>query len=121
MILIVQYVQPAPFDFACRRGYENSGECQMRMNFYKNVFFRDTYGNVKDTLTFDDYLNHFKAAGYGFSKDQAVGEAKIFYKYANGLGYPSQCLSCGNGDGKMNLHELLKMHTSNDTARLVGL
>ena len=121
MILMVKYVQPAPYDFICRRGYENSGECQTWMNFYKNAFFRDVYGNVKDKLTFNDYLNHYKGAGYGFSKEQAAGEAKIFYSYANGLGYRSQCLFCGNGDGKMNLHELLAMHKSNVTARLVEL
>ena len=120
MILMVKYIQPAPNNgWICRRGYVNSAECQTWMKFYKNAFFRDIYGNINDKLTFNDYLNHYKAAGYGFSKEQAAGEAKIFYRYANGLGYRSQCLFCGNGDGKMNLHELTKMHTSNDTARLV--
>ena len=119
VILIVKYVQPSPY--ICRRGYENSEECRRWLGNYKRAFFTDNYGNVKEKLTFTDYLNHYKVAGYGFTKDQIPEEARIFYKYANGLGYRSDCIFCGNGDGKINLPELLNMHTDNQTARLVSM
>ena len=115
IILMVKYVEPAPY--ICRRGYENSGECRRWLDFYKRAFFTDKYGNVKETLTFADYLNHYKVAGYGFSQEQIAEEARVFYRYANGLGYPSDCIFCGNGDGKMNLPELMNMHAGNQTGQ----
>ena len=79
MILMVKYVQPAPY--ICRRGYENSEECRGWLGFYKRAFFIDNYGNVKEQLTFADYLNHYKAAGYGFNQEQIAEEARVFYRY----------------------------------------
>ena len=119
LICMMKNVQPAKYRPSCRIGHENSAACQRSLSFYRKAFFTDNYGNVKEKITFADYLNHFKANGYGFNKDQIVEEAKMFYKFANGVGYQSICTHCGNGDGLMNLIEMWKMHTSNDTARFV--
>ena len=119
LISMLKSVQPASFRPKCSVGHMNSEACQRSLAHYRKAFFTDNYGNVKEKLTFADYLNHFKAAGYGFSNDQIAAEAKMFYKYANGGGYRSICSYCGNGDGHMNVMEMWKMHTSNDTARLV--
>ena len=116
---MLKSVQPASYRPSCGVGHMNSEACQRSLAHYRKAFFIGNYGNVKEKITFADYLNHFKAAGYGFSNDQIAGEAKMFYKYANGVGYQSICTYCGNGDGHMNLMELWKMHTSNDTARLI--
>ena len=120
LICMLKSVQPALYSRPpCNIGSMNSAECQHSLSRYRKAFFTDNYGNVKEKLTFADYLNHFKAAGYGFSNDQIAAEAKLFYKYANGVGYSSICTYCGDGDGHMNLMELWNMHRSNDTAKLV--
>ena len=119
LICMLKSVQPASYRPSCNIGQMNSARCQRSLSKYRKAFFIDNYGNIKERITFADYLNHFKAAGYGFSNDQIAAEAKMFYKYANGVGYQSICTYCGNGDGHMNVMELWKMHTSNDTARLI--
>ena len=120
LISVLKSVQPALYSKPpCNIGTMNSAACQRSLSRYRKAFFTDNYGNVKEKLTFADYLNHFKAAGYGFSNDQIAAEAKLFYKFANGVGYSSICTYCGDGDGHMNLMELWNMHRSNDTAKLV--
>ena len=119
LCILICMLKSAQSRRSCNIGQMNSARCQRSLSRYRKAFFIDNYGNVKERLTFADYLNHFKAAGYGFSNNQIAAEAKMFYKYANGLGYRSICTYCGDGDGHMNLMELWKMHTSNDTARLI--
>jgi hypothetical protein len=120
LICMLKSVQPALYNKpSCNIGQMNSARCQQSLSKYRKAFFIDNYGNIKERLTFADYLNHFKAAGYGFSNNQIAAEAKLFYKHANGVGYQSICTYCGDGDGHMNLMELWNMHRSNDTAKLV--
>jgi hypothetical protein len=117
---MLKSVQPALYNKpSCNIGQMNSARCQQSLSKYRKAFFIDNYGNIKERLTFADYLNHFKAARYGFSNNQIAAEAKLFYKHANGVGYQSICTYCGDGDGHMNLMELWNMHRSNDTAKLV--
>ena len=86
-------------------------KCLQRLSYYKKAFFTDQYGNTKEKISFSDFLNHYKSAGYEFPKEAIETEAYKFYRYANGGGYKSICLGCGNGDGLMNLIEMYRMQT----------
>ena len=92
---------------------KNSEKCLQELSRYKKAFFTDQYGNTKEKISFSDYLNHYKSAGYEFPKEAIETEADKFYQHANGGGYKTKtCWGCGNGDGHMNLQELLRMETS---------
>jgi hypothetical protein len=92
---------------------ENSEYCLRQLSSYKKVFFTDRYGNTKEKISFFDFLNHYKSAGYEFSKEAIETEAEKFYEHANGGGYETKtCWGCGNGDGHMNLQEMVRMETS---------
>ena len=92
---------------------ESSEYCLQKLSFYKKAFFTDQYGNTKEKISFSDFLNHYKSAGYEFPKEAIETEAEKFYRHANGGGYETKtCWGCGNGDGQMNLQELLRMETS---------
>ena len=94
---------------SCRRGFTNSKDCLEKLAFYKKAFFTDQFGNIKEKISFSDYLNHYKSAGYEFPKEAIETEAEKFYKHANGRGYESKpCWGCGNGDGLMNLQEMYR-------------
>jgi hypothetical protein len=98
---------------SCRRGFTNSKDCLEKLAFYKKAFFTDQFGNTKEKISFSDYLNHYKSAGYEFPKEAIETEADKFYRHANGGGYETKtCWGCGKGDGQMNLQELLRMETS---------
>ena len=95
------------------RTSENSEYCLRKLSFYKKAFFTDQYGNTKEKISFSDFLNHYKSAGYEFPKEAIEIEAERFYRHANGGGYQTKtCWGCGNGDGHMNLQEMLRMETS---------
>ena len=92
---------------------ESSEYCLQKLSFYKKAFFTDQYGNTKEKISFSDFLNHYKSAGYEFPKEAMETEAEKFYRHANGGGYETKtCWGCGNGDGHMNLQEMLRMQTS---------
>jgi hypothetical protein len=92
---------------------KNSEKCLQKLSYFKKAFFTDQYGNTKEKISFSDYLNHYKSAGYEFPKEAIETEADKFYEHANGVGYKTKtCWGCGNGDGHMNLQELLRMETS---------
>ena len=92
---------------SCRRGFTNSKDCLEKLALYKEAFFTDQFGNTKEKISFSDYLDHYKSAGYEFPKEAIETEAEKFYKHANGDGYESKtCWGCGNGDGLMNLQEM---------------
>ena len=92
---------------------ENSEYCLQKLSLYKKVFFNDQYGNTKQKISFSDFLNHYKSAGYEFPKEAIETEAEKFYEHANGIGHETKtCWGCGNGDGHMNLQEMVRMQTS---------
>ena len=93
---------------------ENSEYCLQTLSFLKKAFFTDQYGNTKEKISFSDYLNHYKSAGYEFPKEAIETESEKFYEHANGFGYETKtdCWGCGNGDGHMNLQEMVRMETS---------
>ena len=92
---------------------KNSEKCLQKLSYYKKAFFTDQYGNTREKISFSDYLNHYKSAGYAFPKEAIETEKDKFYRHANGGGYETKtCWGCGNGDGQMNLQELLRMETS---------
>ena len=90
----------------CGWDVKNKADCLRKLSFYKKAFFTDQYGNTKEKISFSDFLNHYKSAGYEFPKEAIETEADKFYRYANGGGYKSICLGCGNGDGLMNVQEM---------------
>ena len=97
----------------CGWDVKDEADCLRKLSFYKKAFFTDQYGNTKGKISFSDYLNHYKSAGYEFPKAAIETEAEKFYRHANGGGYETKtCWGCGNGDGHMNLQELLRMETS---------
>ena len=97
----------------CGWDVKDEADCLRKLSFYKKAFFTDQYGNTKEKISFSDYLNHYKSAGYEFPKEAIETEADKFYRHANGGGYETKtCWGCGNGDGQMNLQELLRMETS---------
>jgi len=97
----------------CGWDVKDEADCLRKLSFYKKAFFTDQYGNTKEKISFSDYLNHYKSAGYEFPKAAIETEAEKFYRHANGGGYETKtCWGCGNGDGHMNLQELLRMETS---------
>ena len=92
---------------------ENSEYCLQKLSLYKKVFFTDRHGNTKEKISFSDFLNHYKSAGYEFPKEAIETEADKFYEHANGGGWETKtCWGCGNGDGHMNLQEMVRMETS---------
>ena len=92
---------------------ENSEYCLERLSLYKKAFFTDQYGNTKEKISFSDFLNHYKSAGYEFPKEAIETEAETFYEHANGIGHETKtCWGCGDGDGHMNLQEMVRMKTS---------
>ena len=99
---------------------ENSEYCLHKLSLYKKAFFTDRYGNTKDKISFSDFLNHYKSAGYEFPKEAIETEAEKFYEHANGIGHETKtCWGCGNGDGHMNLQEMVRMQTSANRAMYV--
>ena len=54
-----------------------------------------------------DFLNVYKSAGYEFPKEAIEAEAEKFYRYANGGEWESIYWGCGNGDGHMDLREMV--------------
>ena len=92
---------------SCRRGFTNSKDCLEKLALYKKAFFTDRNGNIKDKISFSDFLNHYKSAGYEFPKEAIEAEAEKFYRYANGGEWESICWGCGNGDGHMDLREMV--------------
>ena len=97
----------------CGWDVKDEADCLRKLSFYKKAFFTDQYGNTKEKISFSDYLNHYKFAGYEFPKEAIEAEAEKFYRHANGGGYETKtCWGCGNGDGYMNLQEMLRMQTS---------
>ena len=96
----------------CGWGVNNKADCLRKLSFYKKAFFTDQYGNTKEKISFSDYLNHYKFAGYEFPKEAIEAEAEKFYRHANGGGYETKtCWGCGNGDGLMSLQEMLMLQT----------
>ena len=88
----------------CGWDVKDEADCLRKLSFYKKAFFTDQYGNTKEKISFSDYLNHYKSAGYEFPKEAIETEADKFYRHANGGGYETKtCWGCGNGDGHMNL------------------
>ena len=99
---------------------ENSKYCLQKLSLYKKAFFSDRYGNTKEKISFSDFLNHYKSAGYEFPKEAIETEAEKFYEHANGIGHETKtCWGCGNGDGHMNLQEMVRMQTSANRAMYV--
>ena len=99
---------------------ESSEYCLHKLSRYKKAFFTDRYGNTKDKISFSDFLNHYKSAGYEFPKEAIETEAEKFYEHANGIGHETKtCWGCGNGDGHMNLQEMVRMQTSANRAMYV--
>ena len=49
--------------------------------FYKKAFFTDQYGNTKEKISFSDFLNYYKSAGYEFPKEAIETEAEKFYRH----------------------------------------
>ena len=97
----------------CGWDVKDEADCLRKLSFYKKAFFTDQYGNTKEKISFSDYLNHYKSAGYEFPKAAIETEAEKFYRHANGGGYETKtCWGCGNGDGHMNLQEMLRKETS---------
>ena len=95
---------------------ENSEYCLRELSLYKKVFFTDRYGNTKEKISFSDFLNHYKSAGYEFPKEAIETEAEKFYEHANGGGYEiNTCWGCGNGDGHMNLQEMVMSKANRPT------
>ena len=94
---------------------KNSENCLHYLSYYKKVFFTDQYGNTKEKISFSDFLNHYKSAGYEFPKEAIETEAYKFYRYANGGGYESICWGCGNGDGLMNVQEMMSSKVDRPT------
>ena len=95
----------------CGKFVKNQADCLRKLAFYKKAFFTDQYGNTKEKISFSDFLNHYKSAGYEFPKEAIETEAEKFYTHANGWGYKGICWGCGNGDGLMNLQEMLRRQT----------
>ena len=92
---------------------KNAEKCLQELSRYKKAFFTDQYGNTREKISFSDYLNHYKSAGYEFPKEAIETEAEKFYRHANGVGYKTKtCWGCGNGDGHINLQEMVRMQTS---------
>ena len=101
---------------------ENSEYCLRELSLYKKVFFTDRYGNTKEKISFSDYLNHYKSAGYVFPKEAIGAEAERFYIHANGHGYESKtCWGCGNGDGLMDSQEMYRRQTHPTRATYVHI
>ena len=99
---------------------ENSKYCLQKLSLYKKAFFSDRYGNTKEKISFSDFLNHYKSAGYEFPKEAIETEAEKFYEHANGIGHETKtCWGCGNGDGHVNLQEMVRMQTSANRAMYV--
>ena len=86
---------------------QSSEYCLRELSSFKKAFFTNQYGNTKEKVSFSDYLNHYKSAGYEFPKEAIETEADKFYRYANGGEWESICWGCGNGDGLMNLREMV--------------
>ena len=96
----------------CSKFIKNKAVCRQKLSYYEKAFFTDQNGNTKEKISFSDFLNVYKSAGYEFPKEAIEAEAEKFYRYANGGEWESICWGCGNGDGQMNLQELLRMETS---------
>ena len=63
------------------RSSENSEYCLQKLSFYKKAFFTDQYGNTKEKISFSDFLNYYKSAGYEFPKEAIETEAEKFYRH----------------------------------------
>ena len=87
---------------------QSSEYCLRELSSFKKAFFTNQYGNTKEKISFSDFLNHYKSAGYEFPKEAIETEADKFYRFANGGGWESICWGCGNGDGLMDLQEMVK-------------
>ena len=92
---------------------QSSEYCLRELSSFKKAFFTNQCGNTNKKISFSDFLNHYKSAGYEFAKEAIEIEAEKFYEHANGGGWETKtCWGCGNGDGHMNLQEMLRMQTS---------
>ena len=99
---------------------KNAEKCLQKLSYYKKVFFTDQYGSTKEKISFSDYLNHYKSAGYEFPKEAIETEAEKFYEHTDGIGHETKtCWGCGNGDGHVNLQEMVRMQTSANRAMYV--
>ena len=87
---------------------QSSEYCLRELSSFKKAFFTNQYGKTKEKISFSDFLNVYKSAGYEFPKEAIETEADKFYRYANGGGWESICWGCGNGDGLMDLQEMVK-------------
>ena len=87
---------------------QSSEYCLRKLSSLKKAFFTNQYGNTKEKISFSDFLNVYKSAGYEFPKEAIETEADKFYRFANGGGWESICWGCGNGDGLMDLQEMVK-------------
>ena len=99
----------------CGKLVKNKYDCLQKLSYYEKAFFTDQYGNTKEKISFSDFLNHYKSAGYEFPKEAIETEAYKFYRYANGGGYESICWGCGNGDGLMNVQEMMSSKVDRPT------
>ena len=99
----------------CGKLIKNKSDCLQKFSYYEKAFFTDQYGNTKEKISFSDFLNHYKSAGYEFPKEAIETEAYKFYRYANGGGYESICWGCGNGDGLMNVQEMISSKVDRPT------
>ena len=68
----------------CGKFVKNKADCLQKLSYYKKAFFTDQFGNTKETISFSDFLNHYKSAGYEFPKEAIETEADKFYRHANG-------------------------------------
>ena len=96
----------------CGRFVKNKAVCRQKLSYYEKAFFTDQYGNTKEKISFSDFLNVYKSAGYEFPKEAIEAEAEKFYRYANGGEWESICWGCGNGDGHMDLREMVMSKTN---------
>ena len=104
----------------CGKLVKNKYDCLQKLSYYEKAFFTDQYGNTKEKISFSDFLNHYKSAGYEFPKEAIETEAETFYEHANGIGHETKtCWGCGNGDGHVNLQEMVRMQTSANRAMYV--
>ena len=96
----------------CGRFVKNKADCLQKLSYYKKALFTDQYENTKEKISFSDFLNWYKSAGYEFPEEAIETEPDKFYRHANGYEYKSKiCWGCGDGNGLMNLQEMLMRQT----------
>ena len=68
----------------CGRLVNNKADCLQKLSYYKKAFFTDQYENTKEKISFSDFLNCYKSAGYEFPEEAIETEPDKFYRHANG-------------------------------------